>query len=598
MPVTSVAELINLLAARRQVSILHDRRTGMPYSWSSWLRTRASKALSAFATTDVVQVMAARAPAPTPGVPAPVPLWRIIVAMFWHGGEPPPRDQRGTRWFAGFISAGLHLLFALLLLWVAMVRSNVPEDTGEQGERVQVEYIGRGTPDQQGGGAPASTVQAAAQTGAAASGETAATDAPTAEPAPAPDAAAQAMASAAASMADAEADSMPVDAAKPAPAPPETSEQPLQVTETPLPTRDFVLPPPQVAEVVTRQQVPQVRERSIETVTEQPVVTRPVLKSNVELRQPAMPEVQVRERQIEVAPQQAVVMTPTRTASREVQVRSPDIGVREREVQVAPRQSVAMAQVRPGEAQVRAVKAPDVTVRERQLPGVAEAPAASNATPAASATSSSSGQSNAQATAAAATQGSSAAARPSSQSGTSAGAGPRPQDRSGGWDAPARGDDWGASARQTPGKQGGQADQGKGLFNADGSVRMAGDAGQSLAAPARGAPGGDTDTWSRERIAESGTWLKRPPYEFTPTSFDKYWVPNESLLAEWVRKGVKDIKIPIPGTNTSISCVVSMLQFGGGCSLSNPNMQEQPAEARPPPDIPFKKELQEDNGSR
>ena len=48
MPVTSVTELINLLASRRQTSILHDRRTGMPYSWSNWLRTRVSKGLSAF----------------------------------------------------------------------------------------------------------------------------------------------------------------------------------------------------------------------------------------------------------------------------------------------------------------------------------------------------------------------------------------------------------------------------------------------------------------------------------------------------------------------------------------------------------------------
>jgi hypothetical protein len=73
---------------------------------------------------------------------------------------------------------------------------------------------------------------------------------------------------------------------------------------------------------------------------------------------------------------------------------------------------------------------------------------------------------------------------------------------------------------------------------------------------------------------------------------------SESLLAEWVRKGIKNIEIPIPGTNTRISCVVSLLQFGGGCGLSNPNMQEQPAQARPPPDVPFKKELQEENGSR
>ncbi len=114
----------------------------------------------------------------------------------------------------------------------------------------------------------------------------------------------------------------------------------------------------------------------------------------------------------------------------------------------------------------------------------------------------------------------------------------------------------------------------------------------------RGAPGGEKDGWSKERIAQSGTWLKRPPYDYTPTSFDKYWAPNESLLAEWVRKGIKAVEIPIPGTSSSISCVISVLQFGGGCGLSDPNMQDQPAIARPPPDIPFKKELQEDNGSR
>lgn len=113
----------------------------------------------------------------------------------------------------------------------------------------------------------------------------------------------------------------------------------------------------------------------------------------------------------------------------------------------------------------------------------------------------------------------------------------------------------------------------------------------------RGAPGGDNDGWSRDRIAQSGTWLKRPPYDYTPTSFDKYWVPNESLLAEWVRRGVQSVEIPLPGTSTKISCVISVLQFGGGCGLNDPNMQDQPAIARPPPDIPFKKELQEDNGS-
>ncbi|HEY0332786.1 MAG TPA: hypothetical protein VGC74_03625, partial [Stenotrophomonas sp.] len=100
-----------------------------------------------------------------------------------------------------------------------------------------------------------------------------------------------------------------------------------------------------------------------------------------------------------------------------------------------------------------------------------------------------------------------------------------------------------------------------------------------------------------ERIASSGTWLKRPPYDYAPTAFDQYWIPSESILEEWVRKGLKKVEIPIPGTNNKISCVVSLLQFGGGCGLTHPDMNDQPAQARPPPDVPFKKELQEDNGS-
>jgi hypothetical protein len=178
----------------------------------------------------------------------------------------------------------------------------------------------------------------------------------------------------------------------------------------------------------------------------------------------------------------------------------------------------------------------------------------------------------------------------------------RPSPTPGNWATPARGDDWGASVRERAGERSGaQANQGAGrtadgLFNADGSVRVPGQEGTGDSA--RGAPGGENDGWSRERIAQSGTWLKRPPYDYTPTSFDKYWAPNESLLAEWVRKGIKAVEIPIPGTSSKISCVVSILQFGGGCGLTDPNMQDQPAVARPPPDIPFKKELQEDNGSR
>lgn len=61
-----------------------------------------------------------------------------------------------------------------------------------------------------------------------------------------------------------------------------------------------------------------------------------------------------------------------------------------------------------------------------------------------------------------------------------------------------------------------------------------------------------------------------------------------------MRRGIKSMAIPIPGTSKKINCTISLLQLGGGCGISDPNLQDQEAIARPPPDIPFKPELQED----
>ena len=599
MPVTSVTELINLLASRRQTSILHDRRTGMPYSWSNWLRTRVSKGLSAFVDADAAEAMAARPPRPREAAAAPLPLWQHIVLLFWNGGEPPPRDQRGLRWFAGFFSAGLHVLFALLLLWVALVRSNVPEQDAEEGERVQVEYVGRGTPDEEGGGAPQAAEAAGAQAAVAAQSGAASAEpsAPVAQESVEAPTASAAQVNAASAEPTFESEAMQFDASPPVPEPPVSSEQPLQVTETSRPTSEFVVPPATVTAPALRSSQTQVRERTIETAADRPQPTQ-ALRQPAEIAVQLRPtQVQVRERQIEVATQQAVTVARPQARETQVQVRTPELGVRERQVETATQESVAMARL-PSRAALVQMKAPAIAVRERAVPGVPDKPAAQAATSAAAATQASTGAPAASASTSPSRAGGQVAANPSPRAGSSAGAGPKPQDRSGGWATPSRGDDWGASQRQVAGSTDGQADKGTGLFNADGSVKLGGNEAQAQDAAKRGAPGGDADTWSRERIAESGTWLKRPPYDYTPTSFDKYWAPNESLLAEWVRRGIKSVEIPIPGSKSKISCVVSMLQFGGGCGLTNPNMQEQPAEARPPPDIPFKKELQEDNGSR
>ena len=74
-------------------------------------------------------------------------------------------------------------------------------------------------------------------------------------------------------------------------------------------------------------------------------------------------------------------------------------------------------------------------------------------------------------------------------------------------------------------------------------------------------------------------------------------MPNETLLEQWVRQNIREVSIPIPGTTKKLHCVVSLLQLGGGCGITDPNMQDQEAIARPPPDVPFKPDLQEDQDS-
>lgn len=70
------------------------------------------------------------------------------------------------------------------------------------------------------------------------------------------------------------------------------------------------------------------------------------------------------------------------------------------------------------------------------------------------------------------------------------------------------------------------------------------------------------------RIADldaAGHFRSRRALEYKETVFEKFWVPNESLLEEWVRRGIHEVRIPIPGTTLHIRCVVSLVAPGGGC---------------------------------
>ncbi len=588
MPLTRAEQLIDLLLARQQPRAVLEKTTRLPYGWALWLRSLGPLPRP-YHARDVIAVLL---PRPLPGPPGQSPQlspWQALRRLFWQDWDAAPRDQRWMRCVSALASALLHLLFFMLLLWVAVIRTPAPEEQGAEGERVQVEFVGRAT--QEGGGdQPGAEAAAAAPPGQVAAGQNAgAATAPEPRPASASAAASAPAPAAVASVPPPPAESELAPVAAPPPSP-------VQATEVAQASTDFVVPPVSVPRteisIVPRDTVPTVRERSVQPV-QVPPAPAALRAPEIAVRTPQLRDIPVQEREISTVDAPAISQ-PLRTADVQVRVPQRDVQVREREVQAVVDPQVRMAAVAGREPTARAPAGRDLQVRERE---VASAPAAAPSTSSGSAPATTA----APAASGSARQAESSTPRPSASSTAPAQAGARPAPDPGNWATPAKGDDWGASSRKQDGadkgaRQASATGKGSGLFNADGSVRVPGQEGDGRAE--RGAPGGANDGWSKERIAQSGTWLKRPPYDYTPTSFDKYWVPQESLLAEWVRKGIKAMEIPLPGTNTKISCVISILQAGGGCGLTNPNMQDQPAVARPPPDIPFKKELQEDNGSR
>jgi hypothetical protein len=399
---------------------------------------------------------------------------------------------------------------------------------------VQVEFLGKGTPEDAGGGAPGGAEQPQ----------------PVSEP-PAPAAAAPAQpASPPPSVEPPQTAEAAPAVAEPEPAP--VAAQPVQVTEVAVPDTAFTLPPPRPRTPNLQQpaiEVPQLRTTP-EDIVQQPRMPAPVRHVELPQRDIVVPQVRESVAEIEVPerlPQARALPQPAAT----------------------PQLQVPTRRTEPGELRV-------------PTPASSTAGTSSAAPKAASATTPGS---------AATAAGPVAPTAGTQPRATAAGSGTAPGAKPGATPTSAKSDDWGAASRNRPGgAPGGRAGDKPGLFGADGRPNLADAPG-----PARNAPG--TVEQNIADLDRAGTWLKRPPYDYKPTMFDRFWVPRETLLQEWVRKGIKKISIPIPGTKLKLDCVVSALQLGAGCGLSNPDVNDQPAVARPPPDIPFKPHLQEDNGS-
>lgn len=569
---------------------LHAYRTrgrdGLPAGWEEWFQQPPSPAARAHADAIVAE-LAGRPPRPpraAVGDPGP---WRAFAAVWRQQWEPADKEDRPLRILAGGFSFVWHLLLFVAMLWL-LLTGQVPSTATRLGDEqvVQVEFIGQGTPQDIGGG----------------SGDTAEpANEPVTEVVPAPQAARTDVRAATSEAPAVEAPALPEEL------PPESPE--ASTTELPEPSFQ-VQPAISMPELVAETPPPAEREIPTPNATRQPLqVSEPVPETTTDFLlsppdlelEPAVaaPQLQVparpvTEREIPTPPRRlpSPQAVPREIAGPALELPSRTVG--ERDVPMPsmpslppapelrrPTEAVAEPALEPGRraAPDRAIPMPERAVAVEQ-PG-AESSGTSDTAPSPARQVDDTGVA------------ASAEASPQSASGGTAadvaGAGPRPDPAAGDWPDPARADEWGGSDIQ---RDGGQAGQSAGLFDSDGRVVLAETPGTS----ASGNPPG-TITEEIENLDRAGVWLRRPPISYEPTSFDRFWQPNETLLEEWVRKSVTTVRIPIPGTSKTIVCKTILLAAGGACDIEDPNMVEQPASARPPPDIPFKPELQEGAGA-
>ena len=546
----TAADLIDVVIGRGQARLWF--RTAeptppgeFPPAWKAWFVMMSERigAVTGATAEAIVAIFMQRELTMPPRRPGELNRWQSFATLWRQQWQPPEREERRIRLLAVAITFVVHVLLLLILLWLAYMRfTGMPAPQGE--EVVQVEYIGEGTPKVPGGGSPTGeTVKPATAPGAPAQ--------PAARPVPKPP-----QPQPQTTQASPPAPATPSELPQP-PSPTPVGAQPLQVTEKPVPDTTFVLPPPTPQRVempqaqVTMPKL-QVPTRDVELV-EAPLPVRAI--------QPQLPSAVITVPQLKSEPTPVEIATPL--------------------PKVQPREVAT----RPLAAPILQTDAPPVQLHETPTP----APAAAASTASATTTPATPAAGSAPAGVTA-----KSSAPPATRSGiqpaaTASGSGPASTPKSGAWPTPQRGDDWGASIRNRPG---GNTGTQPGLLNADGSPRLA----SGTAAAGGGFPPG-SDHWTRDQFDRAGAWLKRPPNDFTPTRFEKVWLPNETLLEEWVRRNVREVSIPIPGSSKKLHCVVSLLQLGGGCSITDPNLNDQEATARPPPDIPFKQELQEDQKS-
>ncbi len=561
----TAAALIECLEARyrRRFPLHAERPFGeFPPTWRQWFLSMDQRAgaVTGAPANDFIAIFANQALRKPPRAQAEIGRMPAMLRMLRQQWDPPIPEERGLRRFAALLSGLVHIVFGILLVWLAIIAIEHPPKRDETADAVQVEFIGEGTLEETGGGPVQGADEAQPPASAAPSSSTASSQA---EPSPTSPPLAKATPS-------------PPSDPEPTLEPPEPSPpaaaQPLVVTEPRTPPIEepvFALPSTQLRAPQTTART--LAEPTLNTPTTEVEMLEPrppvrALQRRETTRTPTEPELRQRVSEIEMLePLPAIqAQTPVPRAPTP-QLRAPNL--RSEPGEIAVREPATQAKPAPDGGPPSTRPAPIGQAR----PATAS-PTASGAAPQPSATS-----------------GGRPSAPPGARPATAGtGVGPAATPRPGGLPSPRRNDDWGDSTQNRPGNATAGRNSGPGLFNSDGSIRIPSGNGQS----GGGLPPGMIIE-DFEKIDRMGTWLKRPTVDYTPGRLERLFVPHGTLLEEWVRRNIREVFVPIPGTRKRLVCKVSLLQAGGGCTIDDPNLRDQEAEARKPPDIPFKPDLQE-----
>lgn len=491
-------------------------------SWRAWLHAEPTKAASpAYTEATVRDVLVARAPPKRPALSRKqLTRWQSFRSLFrqsWGGEDD---GNRRLRIGSAVASLLINLFFAAMLLWLMYLRF-MARPTPEEELAMQVQLIGQGAPEEEGGGTPLPQPEITTARPMQRQAESTTATAPTA----APESTAieqvktQSQAESVATM-PMQSPQVPVHAAPTEPMPPAT---PILVAKPTEAVPKFTQPPQQM-----------------------PTLPTPVVVQPLELHAQALP---------------------------------------------TPPQPEQVEQASLSNMSTHAVAVPTLAAKSIGKIDLPPAPAASGASSAAS--------SSAQATAATGSnsplRGTSATTgAPSTTAGagtgvqpTGRGVGAGTQAKTGGPPTPLKGDDWGAASRNVAGQPHGAINGG----------RTGGANANSYDTSGTAKYGADQFVARVKDPYKEGSWVKRQVRKDDPTMFEPYWVPQETLLEEWVRKGIKEIEIPLDGSGKRvIKCKISILQLGGGCGIAGGinGVKDNPAQARKPPAVPFKSKYFDD----